>query len=126
VLLDPRYYFESRNIGGGCPPIETEDGWLLIYHAVEDDAGGRIYHAAAALLDINDPFNVIGRLRRPLFSPSTSWEKQGDVNNVVFPTATVLKDGKLVIYYGAADKLIAAKSVNLKELLKELKDNPAQ
>jgi predicted GH43/DUF377 family glycosyl hydrolase len=123
VLLDPEYRFESRNIGGGCPPIETKEGWLLIYHAVEDSHYGRIYHAAAALLDLDDPAKVIGRSKRPLFSPTEQWEKYGDVNNVVFPTGSVVKDGRLYIYYGAADKLIAAKSVDMEELLKELKNN---
>ena len=122
VVLDPEYRFESRNIGGGCPPIETKDGWLLIYHGVEDALQGRIYHAGAALLDLVDPTKVIGRLKKPLFSPIEPWEKQGDVNNVVFPTGTVLKDGRLFIYYGAADKRIAAKSLDIKELLKELKN----
>jgi len=123
VLLDPEYRFESRNIGGGCPPIETKEGWLLIYHAVEDSHYGRIYHAAAALLDLDDPAKVIGRSKRPLFSPTEQWEKYGDVNNVVFPTGSVVKDGRLYIYYGAADKLIAAKSVDMEELLRELKNN---
>ncbi|MFH1594603.1 MAG: pesticidal protein Cry7Aa, partial [Candidatus Omnitrophota bacterium] len=123
VMLDPEYRFESRNIGGGCPPIETEDGWLLIYHAVEDSRLGRIYHAAAALFDLDDPTKVIARMKRPLFSPSQQWEKKGDVNNVVFPTGTVIKDGRLYIYYGAADKRIAAKSVDMEALLKELKRN---
>ena len=123
VLLDPEYRFESRNIGGGCPPIETKEGWLLIYHAVEDSHYGRIYHAAAALLDLDDPAKVIGRSKQPLFSPTEQWEKYGDVNNVVFPTGSVVKDGRLYIYYGAADKLIAAKSVDMEELLRELKNN---
>ena len=123
VLLDPEYGFESRNIGGGCPPIETKEGWLLIYHAVEDSRNGRIYHAAAALLDLDDPAKVIGRMKQPLFSPTEQWEKYGDVNNVVFPTGSVVKDGRLYIYYGAADKLIAAKSVDMEELLRELKNN---
>jgi predicted GH43/DUF377 family glycosyl hydrolase len=60
-------------------------------------------------------------MKQPLFSPDENWEKHGDVNNVVFPTGTVLKDNRLHIYYGAADKLIAAKSVDMKELLAELK-----
>lgn len=122
VLLDPEYRFESRNIGGGCPPIKTKEGWLLIYHAVEDSRKGRIYHAAAALLDLADPKKLIGRLKRPLFSPSQQWEKHGDVNNVVFPSGSVVKDGRLYIYYGAADKRIAARSVDIEELLKELKN----
>ncbi len=124
VVLDSEYSFESRNVGGGCPPIETKDGWLLIYHGVEDTAlQGKIYHAGAALLDINDPTKVIGRLKTPLFSPIEPWEKKGDVNNVVFPTGTVLKDGRLFIYYGAADKRIAAKSLDIEELLGELKNS---
>ncbi|MBU1124780.1 MAG: pesticidal protein Cry7Aa [Candidatus Omnitrophica bacterium] len=121
VLLGGKYEFESRNIGGGCPPIETKEGWLLIYHSVEDSSQGKTYHAAAALLDLDDPTKVIGRLERPLFSPKEKWEKRGDVNNVVFPTGTVLKGKRLYIYYGAADKLIAAKSVDMEKLLKELK-----
>jgi len=123
IMLDPDYRFESRNIGGGCPPIETKDGWLLIYHGVEDALQGKVYHAGAALLDFDNPTKVIGRLKKPLFSPIEPWEKHGDVNNVVFPTGTVLKDGRLFIYYGAADKRIAAKSLDIKELLKELKNN---
>lgn len=124
VLLDPEYRFESRNIGGGCPPIETKDGWLLIYHAVEDSNRGKIYHAAAALLDLADPMKVIGRLKKPLFSPVEPWEKQGDVNNVVFPTGALVKGGRLYLYYGAADKRIAAKSIDLNELVSVLKKNP--
>ena len=120
IVLDPEYRFESRNIGGGCPPIETKDGWLLIYHGVEDALQGKMYHAGAALLDVDNPTKVIGRLKKPLFSPIEPWEKQGDVNNEVFPTGTVLKDGRLFIYYGAADTMIAAKSLDIKELLKEL------
>jgi predicted GH43/DUF377 family glycosyl hydrolase len=121
IVLDPDYQFESRNIGGGCPPIETKHGWLLIYHGVEDALQGKTYHAAAALLDLHHPTKVIGRLKYPLFSPVEEWEKQGDVNNVVFPTGTVLKDGRLFIYYGAADKRIAAKSIDMEELLQDLK-----
>ena len=114
IVLDPEHIFESRNIGGGCPPIETKDGWLLIYHGVEDALLGKIYHAAAALLDLEHPTKVIGRLKGPLFSPVAEWEKQGDVNNVVFPTGTVLKGGRLFIYYGAADKRIGAKSLDIR------------
>ncbi|MFA6908724.1 MAG: pesticidal protein Cry7Aa [Patescibacteria group bacterium] len=124
IVLDPTHWFESRNIGGGCPPIETEDGWLVMYHAVEDASNGKIYRASAALLDLKDPQKVLGRLHEPLFSPEASWEKNGVVNNVVFPTGAVVRGSRLYIYYGAADKLIAAKSVDLAELLTELKKSP--
>jgi predicted GH43/DUF377 family glycosyl hydrolase len=121
IVLDPLFWFENRNIGGGCTPIETKDGWLFIYHAVEDTPSGKIYHAAAALLDLKNPLKVLGRLKEPLFPPEASWEKSGVTNNVVFPTGAVVRDKRLYIYYGAADKLIAAKSVDLAELLTELK-----
>ncbi len=124
IVLDPLFWFENRNVGGGCPPIETKAGWLIIYHAVEDTPLGKIYHAAAALLDLKNPLKVLGRLTEPLFSPKDSWEKNGVTNNVVFPTGAVVKNKKLYIYYGAADKLIAAKSVGLNELLTELKKSP--
>lgn len=124
IVLEPKFQFENRYIGGGCPPIETEDGWLIIYHGVQDSPLGKIYHASAALLDLKNPLKVLGRLRKPLFSPKASWEKKGVTNNVVFPTGAVIKDKRLYIYYGAADKLIAAKSLDLMELLTELKKSP--
>lgn len=119
IVLDPKHWFEIRNIGGGCAPIETKKGWLLIYHAVEDSGQGKVYHAAAALIDKNNPLKLISRLNYPLFSPTKPWEKKGMVNNVVFPTSALLKNGRVTVYYGAADKLIAAKSFNLSELLNE-------
>jgi beta-1,2-mannobiose phosphorylase / 1,2-beta-oligomannan phosphorylase len=121
VVMDPKYYFENTYIGGGCVPIETEAGWLLIYHAVEENIKkGRIYHAGAALLDKKNPQKVIGRLSHPLFSPETEWEKHGVVDNVVFPTGAVLKNNVLSIYYGAADMRIGVRNFDLSQLLKEL------
>ena len=120
VVLESKYWYESRNIGGGCPPVETDKGWLLIYHAVEDSNGGKTYHAGAALLDINNPCKVLGHLKKPFFSPEEEWEIRGDVNNVVFPTGTAIFGDRLYIYYGAADKRIAVASVNLNELLDEI------
>ena len=94
----------------------TSQNKLLIFF-------GKIYHGCAALLDLKNPLKVLGRLKKPLFSPKASWEKSGVTDNVVFPTG-VVRDKRLYIYYGAGDKLIAAKSVDLAELLTELKKNP--
>ncbi len=122
IVFDPIYEHESSYIGGGCPPIETSQGWLLIYHGVEDD-NGPVYRACAALLDLNNPSKVLARLPYPLFSPEYEWELYGDVNNVVFPTGTAVFGDTLFIYYGAADKYIACASVSITELLTELLTN---
>jgi predicted GH43/DUF377 family glycosyl hydrolase len=120
IVMDPIYKHESNYIGGGCPPIETEHGWLLIYHGVEETKIGRVYSACAALLDLNDPSLELARLPYALFSPEYNWELIGEVNNVVFPTGTALFGDTLFIYYGAADSLIACASLKISELLTEL------
>ena len=124
TILDPRT--DDNYVGGGCPPIETEDGWLLIYHRVKNINGKANYCAGAALLDRNDPHHVLGKLQEPFFIPTEPWEKIGDVNNVVFPTGAIEKEGRIYIYYGAADKVIGCKSVDKNELLTELKNSPLQ
>lgn len=123
IVLEPVHKHESSYIGGGCPPIETEQGWLLIYHGVEKTSRGLVYSACAALMDLNDPTIEIGRLSYPLFSPEYEWELTGEVDNVVFPTGTALFGETLFIYYGAADEHIACASLNLQELIKELTIN---
>ncbi len=120
ILMDPEFPFETNNIGGGCPPIETPDGWLFIYHAVEFSGGKNIYHAGVALVDLDNPRKVIGRLPRPLFSPTRSWEKMGLTPYVVFPTGAVVENGQLWVYYGAADRVIGARKIDLPRLLSEL------
>jgi predicted GH43/DUF377 family glycosyl hydrolase len=120
IVLSPKYDHEISYIGGGCPPIETPEGWLVIYHGVHDVDGGHIYNACASLHDINNPVIELSRLPYPLFEPNADWELQGVVNNVVFPTGTALFDDTLYIYYGAADKCIGCASLSLKELVSEL------
>jgi len=120
IVLDPVHKHESSYIGSGCPPIETEHGWLLIYHGVERTEKGLVYSACAALLDLKNPVKELARLPYALFSPEYDWELNGEVNNVVFPTGTALFGNTLFIYYGAADSLIATARVNLPELVSEL------
>ncbi len=110
IVMDPVYPHETAYIGGGCPPIETEYGWLFIYHGVHEKNKGRVYSACASLLDLTNPLKEIARLPYPLFSPEFDWECYGEVNNVVFPTGTSLFGDKLYIYYGAADERIACAS----------------
>ena len=123
IVLSPKYEHEISYIGGGCPPIETKEGWLIIYHGVHDSVEGYVYNACAALLDLENPCKEIARLPYALFKPDFYWELKGEVNNVVFPTGTALFDDTLYVYYGAADKRIACASMSLKELMSELLQN---
>jgi predicted GH43/DUF377 family glycosyl hydrolase len=120
IMFKPQYDHESSYIGGGCPPIEVAEGWLMIYHSVCDTPEGYVYTASAALLDLENPQIEIARLPYPLFSPETDYELNGVVNKVCFPTGAVVFGGRLYIYYGAADKCIACMSLELRELVNEL------
>jgi predicted GH43/DUF377 family glycosyl hydrolase len=102
IVLAPQFHYETSHLGAGCPPIETDDGWLLINHAVEMAPQGKIYHASASLHDIDDPTIELARLPEPLFSPQFLWEKNG------------------YIYYGAADSRVAVVSLAIDELLSAL------
>ena len=120
VVLYPSLKHEISYIGGGCPPIETKFGWLIIYHGVYDSVKGYVYCACAALLDIDNPQKEISRLPYALFKPELDWELKGEVSNVCFPTGAIVEHDRLYIYYGAADERIACASMNLIELLDEL------
>lgn len=123
ILITPKYEHEVSYLGGGCPPIETEHGWLMIYHGVHDTIQGYVYSACAALLDLENPRKEIARLPYPLFKPEFEWELVGEVNNVCFPTGAVLSGDRLYIYYGAADEQIACASLSISALITELTQN---
>lgn len=124
IVMEPKFEHETSHIGPGAPPIETPDGWLLIYHSAEKREKGLVYHASAVLLDLENPQKVLARLPKPIITPSEYYERHGYVNYVVFPTGTAIFDDQLYIYYGAADDKIAVASLNLNDLLTELKKNP--
>lgn len=123
IVLAPKYPHEKNYIGGGCPPIETPEGWIMIYHGVQNSAKGYVYSACVALLDLENPTKEISRLPYPLFKPEMEWELKGEVNNVCFPTGAVVIADELYIYYGAADERIACASVSLSKLLAVLITN---
>jgi predicted GH43/DUF377 family glycosyl hydrolase len=118
------YAHEGSWIGGGCPPIETAAGWLLIYHGLGTSSQGEVYAACAALLDTDDPSKVLARLPYPLFTPQESWERCGVVKDVVFPSGAAVFGNRLFIYYGCADTCIGVASVDMEELLQELSLHP--
>lgn len=110
--------------GAGCPPIETLFGWLIIYHAAYLLDGQTIYKVHVALLDLNEPSLVLAELPYAVLEPLTSYERKGNVNNVVFPTASIEKDDRIYVYYGAADTCIACAYFSKSEILEELLKNP--
>ncbi|WP_264510808.1 pesticidal protein Cry7Aa [Flavobacterium sp. N1719] len=123
ILLSPRFEHEVSYLGGGCPPIETVAGWILIYHGVHDTLDGYVYSCCVALLDLENPSIEVARLPYPLFGPEHDYEVHGIINNICFPSGAVVLDDVLHIYYGAADKRVAWASVPLQPLLKALEQN---
>ena len=114
VIMRPEAEWESKKIGAGPTPIETDDGWLLIYHGVDDN---HVYRAGLALLDLDDPSKVIARTPHPVLEPESDFERFGDVNNVVFPEGAVVIDDRLHVYYGAADRVIGHASAPMSAVL---------
>ena len=120
MVMEPRPgFWDSLKIGAGAPPIETDEGWLEIYHGVKTTAAGSIYRLGAALLDREDPSKVVGRSFIPILSPSELYERTGDVPNVVFCCGAILESNlsEVKIYYGAADTSICVGSASLKDLV---------
>jgi predicted GH43/DUF377 family glycosyl hydrolase len=121
VIIENTEWYETRNIGAGAPPIKTEAGWLLIYHAVRELNVRRTYSVSAIMLDLDDPSKVVGKLKNPLFSPTEDWEKDSiEGKHVVFPSGTSIFNNKLYIYYGAADSRIGVASVEMDNFLRDL------
>ncbi len=110
-------------VGAGPIPIETTEGWLMIYHGVLTSCNGFVYSMSAVLLDLEQPWKVIHRAAPYLLSPQTLYECVGDVPNVVFPCAALVAGatGRMAIYYGAADTVVALAFARVDELVEWVK-----
>jgi len=113
--------WDAARIGVGPPPMATSEGWLLLYHGVRRIAGQDVYRLGLALLDLEDPARVIRRGDAWVLAPQTSFERSGDVNNVVFPCGWTCTGDELHLYYGAADTTMALATASLTEVLDWLK-----
>jgi predicted GH43/DUF377 family glycosyl hydrolase len=105
----PGGWWDSARIGIGPPPMETSEGWLMIYHGVRVTVAGALYRAGLALLDLDEPTRVLRRCAEWVLGPREDYELMGDVPGVVFPCG-LLQDpntDELRLYYGAADSYIA-------------------
>lgn len=112
-------------IGAGPIPIEIDEGWLLFFHGVGTTCNGMMYSVGAAILDKDEPWKVKYRCKPFLLHPETMYECVGDVPNVCFPCATLTDaaTGRIAIYYGAADTVVAMAFAKEDELVRYIKDN---
>jgi beta-1,4-mannooligosaccharide/beta-1,4-mannosyl-N-acetylglucosamine phosphorylase len=122
VMAPQPWTWQAAKIGAGPTPIETPEGWLLIYHGVLISCNGFVYSMGAALLDLEQPWKVIARGRDYLLSPQALYEQVGDVQNVVFPCAALVDPAgdRLTVYYGAADTVVCLAHGHLSEILASL------
>ncbi len=111
-------FWDDHRVGGGAPPIETPDGWLVVYHGA--NRADR-YCLGVALLDRDDPTRVLARHPLPLLEPEASYERQGFFGNVVFTDGAVVQDGLLRVYYGASDEVTCLAEFELDAVLSALR-----
>lgn len=124
LMLEARSggWWDANKIGLSPPPIETPQGWLVIYHGVRQNAAGALYRLGVALFDLHEPERCLKRGDEWVFGPEEAYEQRGDVDNVVFPCGyTLAPDGDTIrLYYGAADTSIALATGTVSAILKWL------
>jgi predicted GH43/DUF377 family glycosyl hydrolase len=115
----PLGHWDREKIGLGPPPLRTPEGWLLMFHGVRATAAGLLYRAGLALLDLDDPSMVLARSDEWVLGPEAIYERTGDVPGVVFPTGWAEDDdGTVMLYYGAADSVVAMARARTEELVR--------
>lgn len=119
LIQKPKFTWDLVQIGNCGSPIETEEGWLVITHGV---GPMREYVLGASLYELDNPENEIGRLKTPLLAPNAE-EREGYVPNVVYSCGSIIHNRNLIIPYGVSDTASSYASVNLNELLNELKNS---
>lgn len=118
--------WQSTKIGAGPIPIETDKGWLMIYHGVINTCNGFVYRMGCALLDIDEPWKVLCRSKYYIMAPYETYECVGDVHNVLFPCAALTDDdtGRIAIYYGCADTVTGLAFTTVDDLISYMEKNP--
>jgi predicted GH43/DUF377 family glycosyl hydrolase len=127
IMMEARRgaWWDANKIGLSPPPIETAQGWLVIYHGVRQTASGSLYRLGLALFDLESPERCLKRGDEWVFGPEQPYELHGDVDNVAFPCGyTLLPDGDtLHLYYGAADTSIALATGSIRAMLEWLEQH---
>ena len=118
----------ADRLGGGTPPIRTREGWLTIYHQSDkkkhSDVAG-VYSGFAMLLDMDNPAKVISRSDGPIITPTETFENEGFLGGVVFPTGIVEQEDNILIYYGAADECVGVAAFSRESLIGSLSTQAA-
>lgn len=109
--------YEDHGAEPGAPPIEIEEGLLMVYSSISSD---RKWTISLMLLDKNDPYKIIAKTTTPVLLPQEKYELSGDVNNVVFPCGALIDNDRLYIYYGAADTVCAVASDSMDNIRRAL------
>lgn len=115
-LISPRPgAWDGERVGAGASPIRTSEGWLELYHAADRDVR---YCTGGLLLDLEEPWRVIGRSRAPFLVPQATYELKGFMPNIIFHSGWVEREsGTLDLFYGAADEFTAGASVKISDIL---------
>ena len=117
VMAPIPWTWQSTKVGAGPTPIETHEGWLLLYHGVLTSCNGFVYSMGVALLDLEEPWKVVARSNDYLLSPQRPYEQVGDVQNVVFPCAALTDGDRISVYYGAADTVTCLAHGTISDLI---------
>lgn len=128
VLLPTRPgSWDAHHVGLGPPPVETPEGWLLVYHGARVTASSTLYRVGLALLDLDDPRRVLHRSEEWVLSPKEPYERIGDVPDVVFPTGLVWdkQTDEVRLYYGTGDDGVALATGRMQDVLAYLRECPA-
>jgi predicted GH43/DUF377 family glycosyl hydrolase len=118
-------WWDANKIGLCAPPIQTKEGWLILYHGVRVTASGSIYRLGLVLLDLEEPTRVIRRSDEWIFGPKAPYEREGDVDDVVFPCGWIKRGNKIFMYYGAADSRICLATADFDEVVEFILKSPS-
>jgi len=126
ILVKPMaYHWDEMKIGPGATPVQTDKGWLNIFHGVFRTMDGAVYRLGVALHNIEDPSTVLGVADEWILQPEDPWEVSGYVHNVVFTCGAVPEDdGSLKIYWGGADTVMCVGTAQMSDLIDLCLSNP--
>jgi predicted GH43/DUF377 family glycosyl hydrolase len=110
-------YWDDLKLGASCVPFRADLGWIELYHGVGKD---NLYSVGAVLLDLEQPWRVLKRSRRPVLSPEAAYENAGFWGRVIFPCGCLYERGTVTLYYGAADRCTCMAELSLDDILETL------